>query len=99
MFGMYRVYEDGKLIAEQKNKLTLLGRSNALSTMLGLTQSFAGSFGIGVSPLTNGSSTYLDMTDLDFNVGKYPITATSLGTTGTQDALVYTTRITDPSRY
>jgi len=99
MFGMYRVYEDGKLIAEQKNKLTLLGRSNALSTMLGLTQSFAGSFGIGISELSNGSETYLNMTDLDFNVGKYPITATSLGTTGSQDALVYTSRITDPSRY
>lgn len=99
MFGMYRVYEDGKLIAEQKNKLTLLGRSNALSTMLGLTQSFAGSFGIGISNLSNGSETYLNMTDLDFNVGKYPITATSLGTTGSQDALVYTSRITDPSRY
>jgi hypothetical protein len=99
MFGVYRVYEDGKLIAEQKNKLTLLGRSNALSTMLGLTQSFAGSFGIGVSNLGNGSETFLNMTDLDFNVGKYPITATSLGTTGSQDALVYTARITDPSRY
>lgn len=100
MFGVYRVYEDGKLIAEQKNKLTLLGRSNALSTMLGLTQSFAGSFGIGVSDLSNGLSTgYLDMTDLDFNVGKYPITATSLGTSGPYDALVYTARITDPSRY
>lgn len=99
MIGIYRVYQDGVLQLEQKNKLTLLGRSNALSTMLGLTQSFAGSLGIGVSGKDNGTDTFLDMTDLDFSVGKYPITATSLKTHNTNDALVYTARITDPSRY
>lgn len=101
MIGIYKVYEDGKLIREVKNKLTLLGRSNALSTMLGLTQSFAGSMGIGISSAANTplSGSFLDKTDLDFGVGKYPITASSLGLNGSKDVLVYTARITDPSRY
>ena len=100
MNGIYKVFIDGELVAEQKNKLTRLGRSNALKTMLGLVPSFAGSFGIGTSSLANTSSgAYLNMTDLDFSVGRYPITAASLGQNDDEDVLVYTTRITDPSRY
>ncbi len=100
MNGIYKVFIDGELIAEQKNKLTLLGRSNALKTMLGLVPSFAGSMGIGISPKSNGTTgTYLDMADLDFSVGRYPITAASLGQNDEEDVLVYTARITDTSRY
>jgi hypothetical protein len=100
MNGIYKVFIDGELVAEQKNKLTLLGRSNALKTMLGLVPSFAGSMGIGISSKSNGSTgEYLDMSDLDFSVGRYPVTAASLGTNTDEDVLVYTARITDPSRY
>lgn len=101
MSGIYRVFIDGELVAEQKNKLTLLGRSNALKTMLGLVPSFAGSMGIGISNLANTSSaTYEPRKDLDFSVGRYPITAASLGQAPSdEDILVYTARITDPSRY
>jgi hypothetical protein len=76
-----------------------LGRSNALKAMLGLTQSFASSLAIGVSEKTNGTLTFVEMTDLDFSVGQYPITSSSLGESGAQDALIFTARITDPSRY
>lgn len=100
MNGIYKVFIDGELVAEQKNKLTLLGRSNALKTVLGLVPSFAGSMGIGVSSNANTSrSIYEPRTDLDFSVGRYPITAASLGGNTDEDVLVYTTRITDPSRY
>jgi hypothetical protein len=99
MNGIYRVYEDGILIAEQKNKLTVLGRANALKAMLGSTQSFASSMGIGVDGSANDTSVYHNKTDLGFNVGKYPVVSSSLGNTETYDALVYTARITDQSRY
>jgi hypothetical protein len=99
MNGIYRVYEDGILIAEQKNKLTILGRANALKAMLGSAQSFASSMGIGVDSSANSSQTFHDKTDLGFNVGKYPVVSSSLGNTETYDALVYTARITDQSRY
>jgi hypothetical protein len=99
MNGIYRVYEDGILIAEQKNKLTVLGRANALKAMLGSTQSFASSMGIGVDGSANDTSTFHSKTDLGFNVGKYPVVSSSLGNTETYDALVYTARITDQSRY
>jgi len=99
MNGIYRVYEDGVLIAEQKNKLTVLGRANALKAMLGSAQSFASSMGIGVDNSNNSSGKFHDKTDLGFNVGKYPVVASSLGNTNTYDALVYTARITDQSRY
>jgi hypothetical protein len=39
------------------------------------------------------------MADLDFSVGRYPITAASLGQNDEEDVLVYTARITDTSRY
>jgi len=99
MNGIYRVYEDGILIAEQKNKLTVLGRANALKAMLGSTQSFASSMGIGVDDSANDTTAYHNKTDLGFNVGKYPVISSSLGNTETYDALVYTARITDQSRY
>lgn len=101
MNGIYKVFIDGELVAEQKNKLTLLGRSNALKTMLGLVPSFAGSMGIGISGLGNtASGAYETRTDLDFSVGRYPIIAASLGQAPLdEDILVYTARITDPSRY
>lgn len=100
MNGIYKVFIDGELVAEQKNKLTLLGRSNALKTMLGLVPSFAGSLGIGISSRSNGTvNQYLDMSDLDLSVGRYPITAASLGQNDDEDVLVYTSRITDTSRY
>lgn len=100
MNGIYKVFIDGELVAEEKNKLTLLGRSNALKTMLGLVPSFAGSMGIGISSLANAASgTYLNMADLDFSVGRYPITAASLGQNTDEDVLVYNARITDTSRY
>lgn len=99
MNGIYRVYEDGILIAEQKNKLTVLGRANALKAMLGSTQSFASSMGIGVDSTANDTTVYHNKTDLGFNVGKYPVVSSSLGNTETYDALVYTARITDQSRY
>jgi len=99
MNGIYRVYEDGILIAEQKNKLTVLGRANALKAMLGSTQSFASSLGIGIDRSENSSGNFHDKTDLGFNVGKYPVISSSLGNTATYDALVYTARITDQSRY
>ena len=99
MNGIYRVYEDGILIAEQKNKLTVLGRANALKAMLGSTQSFASSLGIGVDSSANDTGNFHTKTDLGFNVGKYPVISSSLGNTETYDALVYTARITDQSRY
>jgi hypothetical protein len=101
MYGVYKIYENGKLIAEQSNKLTVLGRANAIKAMLGLSQSFANSLGIGVGDSVNSTTeTYLTRTDLDFSVGQYPLLGQSLGNiSGDTDNLVYTARITDTSRY
>jgi hypothetical protein len=99
MYGVYKIFKDGKLVAEEKNKLTLLGRSNALNAMLGLTQSFASTLGIGVDNTENGAGTFHDKTDLGFSVGKYPVLSSSLGTDGSRDLLIYTSRINDTSKY
>lgn len=101
MYGTYKIYKDGELVAEQKNKLTVLGRANALKSMLGQNQYFANSFGIGIASTPNESETFLTRTDLEFPVGKYPIAMGTLGRndTDTLDGLVYVARITDTSRY
>lgn len=101
MNGTYKIYKDGKLVAEKQNKLTVLGRANALKAMLGQNQHFANSFGIGVSSKPNPSDNFLELIDLYFTVGKYDISASSLGTipSSSTDGLVYVARITDTSRY
>lgn len=101
MYGTYKIYENGNLIAEQSNKLTVLGRANAIKCMLGLSQSFANSLGIGISDVANSTTeNYLSRTDLDFSVGRYPVLAQSLGNVdGDTDNLIYSARITDTSRY
>lgn len=101
MYGTYKIYENGNLIAEQSNKLTVLGRANAIKCMLGLSQAFASSLGIGVSDVANSTvENYLSRTDLDFSVGRYPILSQSLGNVnGDTDNLIYSARITDTSRY
>jgi len=99
MYGVYRIYKNGKLEVEQKNKLTVLGRSNILKSLLGQNQYFANSLGIGISTKSNGTDTFLSMDDLDFTVGKYPIFTSTLGNVGTSDGLVYSARIKDEKRY
>jgi hypothetical protein len=99
MYGVYKIFKDGKLVAEEKNKLTLLGRSNALNTMLGLTQSFASTLGIGIDHTPNSTGSFHNKTDLGFSVGKYPVLSSSLSTSEGKDLLVYTSRINDTSKY
>jgi hypothetical protein len=99
MYGVYKIFKDGELVAEEKNKLTSLGRSNALNAMLGLTQSFASTLGIGIDGTANTTGSFHNKTDLGFSVGKYPVLSSSLGTDGTRDLLVYTSRINDTSKY
>lgn len=101
MNGTYKIYKDGKLVVEQKNKLTTLGRGNALKAMLGQNQYFANVFGIGISSKTNGTTNFLSDTDLGFTVGLYQISMGTLGTAAdtVTDGLVYIARITDTSRY
>ena len=101
MYGIYRIYKDGKLITEKSNKLTTLGRDNAIKCMLGIRNAFANSLGIGVSENPNSTTEdYLSLNDLEFCVGKYPITSQSVANNnGETDYLVYRARINNPSRF
>ena len=47
MRGFYRIYEDGRLVAEQENLITTAGRRIIADYLAGLTASWAGAIAIG----------------------------------------------------
>lgn len=53
--GKYRVYLDGKLVAEKENSITRAGRSIILKSLMGLVPNIGGSIQIGIDNTANGA--------------------------------------------
>jgi hypothetical protein len=106
MEGIYRFYQDGELIGEAKNSLTVTGRALAIKTLLGAVPNFGTSLAIGVGQSANtavSGSTLIANLGLDFEVGRFPIMSSHLEVKqvsgNSVDALIYKSRIDDPSAY
>jgi hypothetical protein len=54
-YGKYKVYLDGKLVAEKENSITRAGRSIILKSLMGLIPNIGGSIQIGIDNTTNGT--------------------------------------------
>jgi hypothetical protein len=102
IIGTYRFYMDGELITEQNNAITVVGRSIAIKSLLGIIPSFAGTLAYGVSNRPNSidSSTRL-ITDnsLQFELGRAAVVGSSLDISENNDILVYTATVNDPYQY
>lgn len=53
--GKYKVYLDGKLVAEKENSITRAGRSIILKSLMGLIPNIGGSIQIGIDSTANGT--------------------------------------------
>lgn len=100
--GKYRFFLDGKLVHEQENALTTMGRSIAIKSLLGIIPNFANaiSYGIGSKANTVDPNTNL-ITDnsLQFEIGRTSVIGSSLQTTSTNDSLIYSGVIQDSAEY
>jgi hypothetical protein len=100
--GIYRFYQDGQLIGEHSNALTVAGRSIAIKSLLGIIPNFANSisYGIGASAnVLNSASTLITNNVLNFEIGRIPVTGGTLELQGTNDALIFTGEITEPEQF
>lgn len=100
--GTYKFILDGKVVAEQKNALTMSGRSIAIKSLLGVIPNFAGviSYGIGNEKNTISASTnFISNNNLQFEIGRTPVIGSSLELLNSTDILVYKGVIDSTSQY
>lgn len=100
--GIYRFFQDGVLIGEYKNGLTQTGRTLAIKTLLGINQIFVNSIGVGIDSASNSlnsSSTIITNNILGFEVGRVPVIGSSFEVQNGQQALVFSSEITDSNQY
>jgi hypothetical protein len=94
MQGIYRIYKDGKLVAEKENQMTVAGRSIVLKALMGLIPSIGGNIQVGISNTPNGTPASEDDnlipdTRLGFSVSSIPVRLAFLDNSGNYDAMVF----------
>lgn len=100
--GIYRFISDGKVIAEQKNALTDIGRTIAIKSLLGIVPNFGGviACGIGNNPNDVDPATNLISDNaLNFEIARTPVIGSSLNMSNSSDILVYSGTIDSTSQY
>lgn len=98
--GIFKFYQNGELIGEQRNNLTETGRILAIKSLMGALPSFGNTLAIGVDSTANTLSGNLATNNrLGFQVAKAPVVASFLDTSVTYDGLVFKAKIEDPSSY
>ena len=96
MQGIYRIYKDGKLVAEKENQMTGAGRAIVLKALMGLIPSIGGNIQVGISSVANGTSPNSTNSDglitdtrLGFSVSSIPVRLAFLDNSGNYDAMVF----------
>ena len=94
--GKYKVYLDGKLVAEKDNSLTIAGRSILMKSIMGVVPTIGGSIQMGISNSANqspNSDGLISDTRLGFAVLESPVILSYLDNAGAYDAMVFRTTI------
>lgn len=92
MQGIYRIYKDGKLVAEKENQITVAGRAIILKAIMGLIPSIGGNIQVGISSVSNqvaNSDGLIPDTRLGFSVSSIPVRLAFLDNSGNYDAMVF----------
>lgn len=100
--GTYRFYIDQELVHEEKNALTVAGRSIVLKSLLGIIPNFANTIAVGVgsSPnLIDPATNLISNNNLEFEVGRTQITGSTINVSPENDLLIYSTTIISPDTY
>lgn len=99
MEGVYKFYLGDKLIHEEKNALTVVGRSIVVKSLLGIIPNFANSIAYGIGDIANtlsASTKLITNNSLQFETGRAQVIGSSLSIENGNDILVYSGTITDP---
>ena len=99
MDGIYRFYLEDRLIHEQKNALTVAGRSIVIKSLLGVIPNFANTIAYGIGDSANvfsASSSLITNSTLNFETGRARVIGSSLQVENNNDILVYSGTINDP---
>lgn len=100
--GIYRFYQGENLIHEEKNALTVAGRTIAMKSLLGIIPNFADHIGYGIgnkaNTLTESSQLISDNT-LQFEIGREKVVGARPEISNNNDSLVYSAVINDPFQF
>ena len=94
--GKYKVYLDGKLVAEKENSLTIAGKSILMKSIMGVIPTIGGNIQMGISNSPNqspNSDGLISDTRLGFAVLESPVILSYLDNSGAYDAMVFRTTI------
>jgi hypothetical protein len=93
--GVYKVYRNGELIAEQSNSITKAGKAIILKSIMGVIPTIGGSIQAGISNVANQTavSGLIPDTNLGFSICSSPVFISYLDNSGAFDALVFKTTI------
>lgn len=100
--GTYKFYLDEKLMHEEKNALTVAGRSIILKSLLGIIPNFANTIAVGVGNTPNviePETNLISNNNLEFEVGRTQITGSTINVSQQNDLLVFSTTILSPDTY
>lgn len=99
MDGLFKFYQNGKLIGESKNNITENGRILAIKTLMGAVPSFGNSIKLGVDGTANTLSGVLATnTRLGFQIATANVSSSHISNES-YDAIVFKARVNDLSAY
>jgi hypothetical protein len=99
MEGIYRFYLGNELVYEQKNALTVAGRSIIIKSLLGIIPNFANSIAYGIGNKENTFSASVQLitnNTLQFETGATKVLGSSISLENGNDILIYSGTINDP---
>lgn len=97
--GKYKIYLDGKLVAEQDNAITQAGKAIILKSILGVLPTVGSTIQMGIGNTPNqqkDSNNLISDTSLNFAVIEAPVTLSYIDNTDQNDSLVFKTTIAGP---
>ena len=101
--GLYKIYRNGELVAEQSNSITKAGKAIILKSIMGSIPTIGGSIQAGIGNKANdaepGSTGLITDTSLQFSICSSPVSISYLDNSGNYDALVFKTSIPNSANF
>lgn len=100
--GTYKFYLDNELVHEQKNALTVAGRSIIIKSLLGIIPNFGNAIAVGIGNNKNNinqSSGLIEDNNLNFEISRTQVNGSTLNVKEDTDLLVYTTTLNSPETF
>ena len=101
--GLYKVYRNGELVAEQNNSITKAGKAIILKSIMGSIPTIGGSIQAGIGTIVNtpepGATGLITDTSLQFSICSSPVSISYLDNSGNFDSLVFKTSIPNSANF